>query len=208
MELKDIKGRYDAIFSLGSDCSSAIQLQKNNLRPYAGVLDWMTSQSLADVNSLLRNRFNGFMQRSNMTFEGIDAHHRNYVYKDTLYNINSVHDFPIGLNTPDNLVTYSEFRSKMDRRIRRFLEKMSTCNHILFVRAGKIDHAILDLHVILSSFVRHQFKLLLVEYTGVTGIVEHPCSLDNVTLLEMQGYDIWRHNDHLWQAVFDGISLV
>jgi Putative papain-like cysteine peptidase (DUF1796) len=40
MSLKDISGNYVAIFSLGGDCLEAIQLRKNNLRPFAGVLDW------------------------------------------------------------------------------------------------------------------------------------------------------------------------
>ncbi|WP_409345950.1 DUF1796 family putative cysteine peptidase [Paenibacillus sp. MBLB4367] len=36
------------------------------MKPYAGVLDWMTSESLSHVNSLLRNRFRGFMELENM----------------------------------------------------------------------------------------------------------------------------------------------
>ncbi|WP_409340311.1 DUF1796 family putative cysteine peptidase [Paenibacillus sp. MBLB4367] len=142
-----------------------------------------------------------------MTIEGIDAHETSYLLKDNAYNIVSAHDFPILRNTPGNLASYSGFKSKMDRRIQRFFDKTATSKCILFVRTGRIDNDILELHSILSSMVRHDFKLLLIEYTGVTGIVEHSCSLDNVTLLEMQGYDIWRHNDHLWRIVLEGVYL-
>ncbi|EHL78862.1 DUF1796 family putative cysteine peptidase [Bacillus smithii] len=46
MSLEDIKGTYDSVFSLGDLCLTSIQLKKNNLRPFSGVLDWMASPSL------------------------------------------------------------------------------------------------------------------------------------------------------------------
>ena len=207
MKVQELKGQYDAIFSLGSNCSPAIQLQKNNLRPYAGVLDWLTSYSLTNLNILLRNRFVGFMELQNMSVEGIDAHEKSYVLKDRAYNIASHHDFPIHTNTPGNLVSYFEFKGKLDRRIRRFLDKTETSKNILFIRTGGTYSEMLELHSILSSMVRHEFKLILINYTAISGMIEHACDLDNVALLEMQGHDIWRHNDHLWRSVFDGINF-
>jgi hypothetical protein len=39
MKLVDVKGTYNAIFSLGDLCLTAIQLEKNNLRPFSGMLE-------------------------------------------------------------------------------------------------------------------------------------------------------------------------
>ena len=208
MDLSGIKGQYDAIFSLGSNCSAAIQLQKNNIRPFSGVLDWMTSESLADVNRLLRNRFNGFMELPNMSIEGIDAHENSYRLRDHAYNIVSVHDFPISINTPANLVSYAGFKMKMERRIQRFIDKTAACKNILFVRTNGSYEEIIELQSILSGMVGHNCKILLVNYSGAPGLREHYWGLEKVCVLEMQGYDIWRQNDHLWKIVFDGVQLI
>lgn len=61
MKLQDIKGSYNAIYSLGDLCLASIQLKQNNLRTFAGVLDWAGSPILPDVTRLLQNRFAGLM---------------------------------------------------------------------------------------------------------------------------------------------------
>jgi len=73
MNLKDIKGQYDAVFSLGHLCLAAIQLRNNDLRPFAGPLDWVTTNSLSDLNRLLRNRFTGFMDSKNIRVIGYNT---------------------------------------------------------------------------------------------------------------------------------------
>ncbi len=121
MRLAQLAGEYDAVFSLGQNCTPAIQLEKNRLRPFAGVLDWMMSDTLSDVNRLLENRFAGFMDLPNLSVVGTSQ--LNYMVRDIAYNVISVHDFPQERNTSAELVTYPEFREKIDRRIERFLQK-------------------------------------------------------------------------------------
>ncbi len=140
MNLKEIKGQYNAVFSLGHLCLTAIQLKNNDLRPFSGPLDWVTIHSLTDLNLLLRNRFTGFMEPKNLRVIGYNTGKKKkeegstiYV-SDDFYNIGSVHDFDVNQNTLDHLATYPEVIEKYNRRIDRFIEKMSTSKRILFVR--------------------------------------------------------------------------
>lgn len=66
MNLKEIKGSYDVIASLGSACNPAMELKRLNLRTFSGPLDWSVSLSLSDVNRLLKNKFSNFMELENM----------------------------------------------------------------------------------------------------------------------------------------------
>ena len=66
MNLEGIKGHYDAIFSLGDLCLTSLQLKDNNLRTFSGILDWVSSPSLKNVNVLLQNRFADFLNLKNL----------------------------------------------------------------------------------------------------------------------------------------------
>lgn len=66
MNLQDVKKNYDLIVSLGMSCAPAINMQRNNLRTFSMPLDWMISYSLTDVNRLYKNRFQNFMELTNL----------------------------------------------------------------------------------------------------------------------------------------------
>lgn len=112
MNLQDVKKSYDLIVSLGMSCAPAINMQRNNLRTFSMPLDWMISYSLTDVNRLYKNRFQNFMELTNLQMlkethffleDGVPAYPngnknalvKSYFIQDTCYNIISVHDFPI-----------------------------------------------------------------------------------------------------------------
>jgi len=209
MRLNGLKGSYDAIFSLGQNCLPAIQLQKNNLRSYSGVLDWMISDTLVDVNRLLKNRFSGFMEFSDLEFVNYNVPSPQNLYvKDSKYNVISAHDFPTSINTPQNLVSYPEVREKHNRRIKRFLEKTEECKHILFVRMQGTFEEAKELQSILYDMVKHEFKILLVNPTGVEQLIELDWPLEKVCAVEVPSKDIWGGNsDYLWSFMFKNINL-
>ncbi|GJM69732.1 hypothetical protein HMSSN036_19480 [Paenibacillus macerans] len=95
MKLADLKGGYDAIFSLGDLCLSSLQLEKNNLRPYAGVFDWVASPNLDDVCRLIDTRFKGFMELENLRVGGVTETGMIWVTDDA-NSIISSHDFEAG----------------------------------------------------------------------------------------------------------------
>jgi hypothetical protein len=135
LRIADLKGEYDAIFSLGELCFISIQLEKNGIRPYSGVLDWVGSPNLNGVNRLLRNRFEGFMDRHQIACIGT-AGDKLYLVQDKTYDIYSNHDFFIAQNDPKLLEAYPSVKAKYDRRVARFLEKVDTSEMLLFVPAA------------------------------------------------------------------------
>lgn len=206
MKLSNLKGEYDAIFSLGDLCLASIQLRRLGLRPFSGVIDWMGSPSLSDVNRLLRNRFAGFMQLQNLSIIGY-ANEQFICVIDNAYNIVSNHDFSTDKNSLTFLNTYPEVKEKFDRRIRRFLEKMETCKRVLFVRTEGTYEEAAELQEVLSSLVKRDFRVLLINHTDVQGIVEDNWSLKKVCAVQFPNKDKWYGNDNYWNSVLEGIRL-
>lgn len=207
MKLSELKGNYDAIFSLGDLCLASIQLEKNGLRPYAGVLDWMGSPQLSEVNRLLMNRFNGFMELANLRVVG-NATEEMLLVSDDFYHILSNHDFTKAANPHGNLATYPEVKAKFDRRIQRLLEKADTCQRILFIRTEGDFQDTYDLQTVLSGLVRHDFRILLVNHAPVSGIVELDWPLEKVCAIQLPNVEKWEGNNHLWTAILEGIHHI
>lgn len=206
MQLEELRGAYDAVFSLGQNCTPAIQMEKNGLRPFAGVLDWMMSDTLTDVNRLLRDRFAGFMEFPNLVVTGKSQ--LNYMVKDTAYNVISVHDFPQSRNTPSNLATYPEFKEKMERRIQRFHEKVAAARRVLFVRMLGTKEEVTELNEILGQLVSREYRLIIINYSASSELLEMDWQLPNVCALEMPYADIWNYrSDPHWSRIFQGIEL-
>ena len=205
MDLSQLKGEYDAIFSLGDLCLASIQLKKHKLRPYSGVLDWMASPDLSKLNELLENRFIGFFEYDNLRVIG---------YADTFicvsddgYDLVSNHDFDGEKNTLTYLGSYPEVMEKYERRIQRFLSEMDNAKRILFVRTeGTLEDAAV-LQDVLSRIVKHDFSILLINHTYVQGIVEKSWPLEKVCSIEFPNKDKWEGNHDLWEEVLSGIHL-
>lgn len=206
MSLEDIKGSYDAVFSLGNCCLGAIQLKKFNLRPFAGVLDWVSSYSLPDVNRLLQNRFSDFLHPPNLKVLGY-ATDLDLLVQDVVYNIYFNHDFKTVKNTVEHLAAYPEVKEKYNRRIARFFEKMETCQRILFIRTEGTFKEIKDLATILSGIVKNDFRLLVVNHTKVNCMIEQNWNLEKVTVIELPDDEKWDANDYYWATIFSGVHL-
>lgn len=205
MNLSQLKGEYDAIFSLGDLCLASIQLKKHNLRPYSGVLDWMASPELSMVNELLENRFIGFLEYDNLRVIGYADDF--ICVSDDGYNFVSNHDFDGEKNTLTYLGGYAEVMEKYERRIQRFLSEMENAKRILFVRTeGTLEDAAV-LQDVLSKIVKHDFSILLINHTYVQGIVEKSWPLEKVCSIEFPNKDKWEGNHDLWEEVLSGIRL-
>jgi hypothetical protein len=206
LKLQDIKGTYDAIYSLGDLCLASIQLRQNNLRPFAGVLDWMASPQLYDVNRLLKYRFMEFMELPNLRIVGYAGDDKICV-ADDVYNVVSNHDFDVGKNTLTHLGGYPEVKEKFDRRIQRFLDKAASCRKMLFVRTEGDQEDAAELESVLSGLVKNDFRVLIVNHTDVGRLVEDPWPLDKVCAVQMPAENKWTGNDHLWKKLLDGVHI-
>lgn len=205
LNLSQLKGEYDAIFSLGDLCLASIQLKKHNLRPYSGVLDWMASTDLSKLNELLENRFIGFLEYDNLRVIGYADDF--ICVSDDGYNLVSNHDFDGERNTLTYLGGYAEVMEKYERRIQRFLSEMDNAKRILFVRTeGTLEDAAV-LQDVLSKIVKHDFSILLINHAYVQGIVEKSWPLEKVCSIEFPNKDKWEGNHDLWEEVLSGIRL-
>ncbi|MGP7815808.1 DUF1796 family putative cysteine peptidase [Niallia sp. 01092] len=211
MALADMKGKYNAIFSLGDLCLASIQLRKFKLRPFAGPLDWMSSPSLSSVNRLLQNRFHGFMDLANLLptgySTGIDTPETFLVVHDQSYGIVSSHDFKADRNTLTNLATYPEVREKLDRRIQRMLTMMEKGKRILFVRTEATFSETLQLEGVLSKLVKKDFHILIINHTKGNTMTEKHWPLNRVTVVELPEYEKWTNNDHYWKEILDNVTI-
>ena len=207
MNWSELKGTYDSIFSLGELCLASIQLEKNGLRPYAGPIDWMGSYDLKDVNRLIQNRFKGFMNHEHLVVENM-ASDKLYLVREKYYNILSNHDFFTHKNTPTDLAAYPEVKAKYDRRVDRFLEKMSTSHRILFIRVGGSMEDVAALQETLSNLVVHDFSILLINHGPREHAAEVHCEFSKVCHFQFPDFDIWRSNDHVWSQLLSEINFV
>jgi hypothetical protein len=127
--------------------------------------------------------------------------------QDQVYNIYFNHDFKTDKNTVDNLAAYPEVKEKYNRRIARFLEKVETCQRILFIRTEGTFEEIKELETILSGMVKNDFRLLVVNDTKVNVMIEQNWNLEKVTVLELPDDEKWDSNDHYWATIFSGVHL-
>lgn len=204
--LENIKGAYDSTFSLGHLCLAAMQLRKFQLRPFSGVLDWVGSPDLTNVNRLLRQQFSDFLNPAHIKPIKYLSPEDVYVL-DEVYNIGFNHDFKTDKNTLTHLGGFPEIKEKYDRRIKRFLEKMATSERILFIRTEGSFEEVQELESILSNMVKNDFRLLVVNHKDIDKMVEVDWPLAKTTVVELPDKEIWNENDPYWEKIFEGVTL-
>ncbi|MED3728232.1 DUF1796 family putative cysteine peptidase [Priestia filamentosa] len=224
LNLQDIKGSYDAVFSLGSACNPALQFQRLNLKRFtSSPLDWSYSPFLSDVNRLFKNNFKGFMELKNMRVvndkgDYVYAHDgapvvpdkeiqiptKSYVIQDTVYNIFSAHDFPI-IGDQNWIVTYPSFKKTLNYRIYRFLKKVANSESVLFVRwVANYDEAV-ELQSILSHMVKGRFNVLILNpVEDLEEITEVDWELDRTCVVNVPSDP---NSDSTWDHVLNGVTL-
>ena len=204
MKLNEIKKGYNAIFSLGLNCFPSIHLQRHGLRPFAGFLDWNLSNSLSGVNQLLKNEFHDFLAIKNLSFTSYWSDGEELGFLDTLYGIESVHDFKSTINTPTSLPSYSEIKEKYNLRIERFLKTLDTSEWILFVRLGGSYSEIKELEEILESKVKYNFHILFITESTIPldHELKHTCIVQSPINTELC------HDASFWDHLFEGITII
>ncbi|WP_338776596.1 DUF1796 family putative cysteine peptidase [Metabacillus sp. FJAT-52054] len=205
--LSKIKGSYDAVISLGDLCLGSIQLKKSSLRNFSGVLDWMASPFLRDVNRLLKNKFIGFFDEANLRIIGYAADDIICVADDG-YNLVSNHDFMTeDGNTLTHLGSYKDVMDKYDRRIQRTLEKFASADRILFVRTEGSYEDAWELQNILSEIVANDFRVLMINHTDVKEMTDSFWGLEKICAVELPEADKWNANDQLWSELLKEVTL-
>ena len=167
---------------------TSIQLGENNLRTFAGILDWVSSPSLKNVNLLLQNQFADFLNLQNLRIIKYISQWDLFVW-DKVYNIRFNHDFNTDKNILSHLGGYPEVKEKYDRRIPRSLEKLTTSSRILFIRTEANFEDVAELESILSRMIVNDFRVLIINHTDVDNLVEKSWPLQKVCTNELPNHD-------------------
>ncbi|MER7683301.1 DUF1796 family putative cysteine peptidase [Micrococcus luteus] len=207
MKINEIKGAYNAIYSLGENCIPALKLRKFNLREFAGPLDWVGSPNLPKVTNLLRTNFSNFLISDHLIVPQY-ASDEDLLVVDTVNHISFNHDFKTHENTLNHLPSLPQVQAKYEKRINHFIETQSNSERLLFIRTEANIKDTLELENILSQLVKYNFCILIVNHSKVTEIVELDWKIKNVCAIEMPNEEIWEGNDLLWERIFQGITLI
>lgn len=207
MKLAEIKGEYNAIFSLGENCIPALKLRQFELRKFAGPFDWVGSPKLPNVTNLIATNFSNFLNKKNLIVPQY-ASEEDLLVVDIAHHISFNHDFKTNVNTLQHLSDLPQVQKKYENRIHRFIDTLASAQHLLFIRteADWLDTVVLE--KVLSQLIRHNYTILIVNHTPVKGIVELDWKINNVCAIEIPNEEIWEGNDALWEKIFQGITLV
>lgn len=180
MKFSEVQNSYSLYVGLGSACDPALGLRRFGLRRFSMPFDWCVTNTIDHVTRVLRNRFADYMKIENLVVEQDQSHYylddgnpvtveqksiASHFVRDTLYDVLSVHDFPI-ISDGSWQLMYPTFRRKLDERIERLLTTLAASPSVLFVRwAGTVDHA-LALQPVLRDLTGGTAHLLVLRAVG------------------------------------------
>ena len=122
---------YDAVFSLGQWCATAIVLKKLGLRSASGPFDWTgLTGRVGNYVDLMTNGFRGYFAKESLRKVREDPVEGTEIYVDTVHHWESHHDFRIGVSFEEN---YARYRARLDRRADRLLTALRSGCRLLFV---------------------------------------------------------------------------
>ena len=208
MNLNQIKRPYDMIVSLGWNCQTAFQLKRKKLRSFTGPIDWMYSYSVSHLCRLLKQKFNGFMEVENMRIEGIQGTNSCYTVSDLNTKCVSVHDFLVTENSDTSLLTYPQFKEKMNRRIEKLYNSLAISDSALFVRIQANRDEALELKNAISEIYHGDFSILIINYTKEEKVIEIDWAIDRVCAVEIpNSVNAWTGCNSAWDTILEGVTL-
>ncbi|WLD94277.1 DUF1796 family putative cysteine peptidase [Alkalihalobacillus sp. AL-G] len=213
MRFSQIKKTYSAIISLGNSCTPAAQLRRHKLRTFSAPFDWVVSHSLSDICNLFSKRFKDYMKFQNLqVIKGSSVYVDNeivqpvksYFIKDCLYNIISVHDFPV-LPNQHWSHNYTAVKVKVNRRVNRLLYVLENSDSLLFIRWKATQKEALELRSVLSQLTKGEIHILVLNpVNNIDKINLLDWGLENICALKVPNQP---ENDQWWDHIFSGITL-
>lgn len=131
-----MKGKtFKYCISLGSFCSVALEMERIGLREGSYPFDWLITNDFNKVLDFIQNRFDGFLELSDLEQEEIKTHY--YSKKNNLHFYHDFKDHHIPLEQQLPLV-----KQKYKRRIERFYSSASQpCLFIRYLSASDTQDA-------------------------------------------------------------------
>ena len=156
------KAAYDYVISLGASCQPAWHLAKNRLRDKSYPLDWINTQRIDSVCTLLKTGFQDFFEKPLLKPE-ISGANKELGFRHAKYGFTFRHEFKSVQDFDEN---FEQQKEVYRRRITRLDERLRSEASLLLVRlyinreeAEKIASTLTD------TFPHLDFTLLALDET-------------------------------------------
>lgn len=132
MEIKDLYGKYDMVFSVGSVCGCSEALRASGLQFTSYPLDWAGGSGLLVTSAkIVAAHFEGWFEKEDLRLEGYSrTTHSNRHYLNIRNGQNFWHDFPCTRSLDEQ---YPSVAEKYRRRAERFLSDIAAAHRVLAV---------------------------------------------------------------------------
>ena len=130
---------YDFIFGLGNACSCTQTLREADLQFLSFPFDWVILSKTDDLRrrvETIANGFAGWFEKGDLRKIGVYAPGNRDIYLNEATGTVFNHEFR---RNEDLDAVYPAVRAKYDRRIRRFLQLLSSSREILVLRVDRPD---------------------------------------------------------------------
>lgn len=168
MEVKDIFGKYDVVFSVGSVCGCSEAIRGMGLQYTSYPLDWAGGGGLlAKSAGIVASRFTDWFNKEDFRLTGYSrTTHSNLHYQNIRNGQNFWHDFPCGCSFDEQ---FPKVAAKYRRRVERFLADMASAKRVLAVycatpktKVPTTDEDIVSSQAAMASAYPHlEFNLLV-----------------------------------------------
>lgn len=161
-----VAGPYDAVWSLGQWCATAICLRKLGLRSHSGPFDWTgPNERIGHYVELMTNGFSGFLAKENLRKVREDPAEGTEIYIDSVQRWETHHEFRIGVSFDEN---YARYRALLDRRTERLLQSLQSGGRVLFVHWFGEGHypreeVVADMRRLRAAYPMTRMDLLVME---------------------------------------------
>ena len=113
---------------MGERCPCSVLLRSVFLQTFSNPLDWLSGSSFASRLNLVITKFKDFLNIEDLEYETCGS--KWDIYSNKKSGVVYFHDFPAG---EDMDTAFIKVKEKYDRRIARFLDKMSNSKKVLAV---------------------------------------------------------------------------
>lgn len=208
----------DCFVPIGSMCRCAHWLRKFNLRYCSLPFDWLVTNQLEIISSILKNGVDCLFE--SLIEENTRKASKNWCVVDKKYNIVSKHDFDVDYSVREKI---PEVMDVFKRRYTRLIKILSNSNHICFIssRMENLYYFVNFLKNIREIYPDCKFTLLNIFHDPeIRSIQRYQLDRLGNSIINIYSNDInengnnrrtnshyWIGNEHLWQSVMKKCSL-
>lgn len=195
--------------SLGSRCIPALILRQYHLRSAAYPFDWMLSETFDNFYKIIETNFENFLCKESLIIDKTQP----FIVRDQNTGFGYSHDFPVADQkirniAPNFLDAYEKVKEKYDRRIKRFLETVTSGKKIIFVRfemGNGFEHALKIRNLLVTKYPMLNFYCIELSLSPTYKNAWNIPGIKNF-YIDQKSYDPLDWNAPCWNIILKGIE--